>query len=108
MCRELVGLCRGGQPLWRRRIVARPPIALAPRTSNSRALSFGLIICGLCLVGALTWHNRLLTRAHRDLSLTTADLTQAADDLAAANRAVAAANAELRLKNERLTEKERR
>ncbi len=70
------------------------------------ALSFGLIICGLCLVGALTWHNRLLARAHRELSLTTADLKRAAEDLAAANRVIESSNAELRQKNERLIEKE--
>ncbi len=56
------------------------------------ALSFALIICGLCLVGALTWHNRLLTRTH--------------DALAAANRAIEKANVKLRHKNERLVEKE--
>ncbi len=57
-------------------------------------LSFALIICGLCLVGALTWHNRMLhARTH--------------DELAAASRAVEDANAELTQKNERLVEKER-
>jgi diguanylate cyclase (GGDEF)-like protein len=70
------------------------------------ALSFGLIISGLCLVGVLTWHNRLLVRAHRDLSVTTHDLQKAAVDLAAANDAVAAANEELRHQNRRLIEKE--
>ena len=70
------------------------------------ALTFGLILCSLALVGALTWHNRLLTRAHRNLSLTTSDLKQSANDLAAANRAVAAANEELIQQNGRLIEKE--
>ncbi len=74
--------------------------------SQMSALTFGLIICGLCLVGALIFHNRLLRRAHRELSQTTRDLKQAADDLAAANRAVASANSELTRQNMQLSEKE--
>ena len=57
------------------------------------ALAVALIICGFGLVGALTWHNRLLKRTH--------------GQLAAANRAVEEANTELRRRNERLMEKER-
>lgn len=70
------------------------------------AFSFALIIGGLCLVGALTWHNRLLTRAHREVKNATADLKRTAEDLAAANRAIESVNSELRYKNERLSEKE--
>jgi diguanylate cyclase (GGDEF)-like protein len=70
------------------------------------ALTFGLIICGLGLVGVLTWHNRLLAQAHSSQSRATSDLRQAAADLAAANEAVAAANGQLRKQNRRLIEKE--
>jgi len=69
-------------------------------------LTFGLIMCALCLVGTLTWHNRLLARAHRNLSATTADLRQTARELASANRTIEAANAELRRQNTLLSEKE--
>jgi diguanylate cyclase (GGDEF)-like protein len=69
-------------------------------------LTFGMIICGLGLVGMLTWNNRLLKRAHWDLSLTTADLQSTAADLATASSAVAAANEELRMQNQLLVEKE--
>jgi diguanylate cyclase (GGDEF)-like protein len=55
-------------------------------------LSFALITCGLFLVGALTWHNRLLSLAH--------------DDLRDAKRAVETANVTLRRQNHELSEKE--
>ena len=67
-------------------------------------LTFGLIVSGLALVFVLTWNNRLLARAHRNLSHTTNDLQRVAADLASANRAVASANGELREQNDLLVQ----
>jgi diguanylate cyclase (GGDEF)-like protein len=70
------------------------------------ALAFSLILCGLCLVAAVTRHNRLLIRAHRALTVTTENLKRTASDLSAANAAVASANRELVHQNRLLVEKE--
>ena len=67
-------------------------------------LTSGLIALGLGLVAVLTWNNRLLSRAHRELGITTAELRRAAADLSSANEAVATANAELRQRNALLIE----
>jgi diguanylate cyclase (GGDEF)-like protein len=87
-------------------LLAQDQWGLARLHERFSVLAFGLILCGLCLVGMLTWNNRLLARAHRNLSQTTNHLKQAASDLAAANEAVAAANSELRQQNRLLLEKE--
>jgi diguanylate cyclase (GGDEF)-like protein len=70
------------------------------------SLTFGLMICGLCLGLVMMWHNRLLMRAHDRLSATTGDLKRAAADLAAANVTIETANDGLRRQNSLLVQKE--
>lgn len=86
--------------------VAEHRRALLELQRGFSGLTFGLIICALCLVATLTLHNRLLARAHRHLSVASADLKQTANELAAANRTIEAANAELKRQNDLLREKE--
>jgi diguanylate cyclase (GGDEF)-like protein len=62
-------------------------------------LSFGLMVCGVFLVGMLAWHNKLLTRAHRKLSSNAWEMQRAAADLEAAKAEAEAANLELRNQN---------
>jgi diguanylate cyclase (GGDEF)-like protein len=53
------------------------------------ALAAGLIICGVCLIAILFYHNRLLDRAHGGMKRLTQDLQGASDELQIQNRRLA-------------------
>jgi diguanylate cyclase (GGDEF)-like protein len=55
-----------------------------------------LIICGFCLIGALSWHNRLLKRKHAEIGSLVVDLQRTGTDLASANASLAEANDRVR------------
>ncbi|MGH7155404.1 MAG: diguanylate cyclase domain-containing protein, partial [Acetobacteraceae bacterium] len=60
----------------------------------------GLILCGFSLIGVLSWHNRLLKRAHSEVQTLVSDLQRTGADLAEANERVHAAMAEAHLHNQ--------
>ena len=103
--KELIGIASEANR-YGAELIAADQRELARLHQRLSGLIIGLIVCGISLVGMLTWNNRLLVSAHRSLSSTTDDLKRTASDLASANQAVAFANQELRARNRRLVEKE--
>ncbi len=66
-----------------------------------------LTLCGFGLVGALTWHIRLLTRAHDEVQSLVRDLRHTGDRLASANTVAHEAMEEVNLQNRILQERDR-
>ena len=64
------------------------------------SLAGGLIVCGFLLIGLLGWHNRLLSRAHRELRILAEDLQTTTAELEKVNKALGHAYAELQRRNE--------
>jgi diguanylate cyclase (GGDEF)-like protein len=65
-----------------------------------------LIACSFGLVGALTWHNRLLQRAHCDVQNLVRNLRRTGNELAAATSQTQEAMAEVQLQNRILQERD--
>ena len=63
------------------------------------ALAAGLMLFGMALVVLLTWHNRMLRKAHGELHDLASDLKTAASELETANRAIHDTNSELQQQN---------
>lgn len=66
-----------------------------------------LIIGGFVLIALLSWHNRLLERAHANVQQLVEDLQQSSADLAEANERVQYAMGEAQLQNEILCARDR-
>jgi diguanylate cyclase (GGDEF)-like protein len=66
-----------------------------------------LIICSLGLIVVLSWHNRLLSRAHREVNDLVQDLTSTSQKLSDANHRVHLAMAEVQLQNRILQTRDR-
>lgn len=63
------------------------------------AVLAGLILCEFCLIGVLTWHNRVLRRAHDDVQALVVDLEQRTVDVSNANQRALAAMDEAQEQN---------
>ncbi|MBN8927457.1 MAG: EAL domain-containing protein [Rhodospirillales bacterium] len=59
-----------------------------------------LIVCSLVLIALLTWHNRLLARAHSEVNELVTDLQRTGLELAEANRRAHQAMDEVQLQNQ--------
>ncbi len=70
------------------------------------AMLGALTLCGFGLIGALTWHNRLLARAHEEVRVLVGDLQCAGERLAGANVRVHEAMREVQLQNQILQERD--
>ena len=66
-----------------------------------------LIICSLGLIVVLSWHNRLLSRAHREVNDLVQDLTSTSQKLSDANHRAHLAMAEVQLQNRILQTRDR-
>ena len=71
--KELIGIASEANR-YGAELIAADQRELARLHRRLSGLIVGLIVCGLSLVGMLTWNNRLLVSAHRSLSRTTDDL----------------------------------
>ncbi|MBN8896951.1 MAG: diguanylate cyclase, partial [Rhodospirillales bacterium] len=60
----------------------------------------GLILCSLVLILLLSWHNRLLARAHAEVNELVTDLQRTGSELAEANRRAHQAMDEVQLQNQ--------
>ena len=73
----------------------------------SAAILGALTLCGIGLVGMLTWHNRLLFRAHEEVRSLVDDLRRTGEQLAIANEHARNAVEEAQLRNRILQERDR-
>lgn len=60
----------------------------------------GLILCGFCLIGLLTWHNKVLHRAHDEVQDLVIDLKRTSAELSSANQRAHAAMEEVQQQNQ--------
>jgi len=80
-------------------LVARDQAQLSHLHTIFSAIIAGLIVCGFGLLGIVTWHNRLLRRAHAKVQTLVNRLQVTTHNLAAANTRVKETMSEVQLQN---------
>ena len=88
-------------------LVAEDQRQLSNLHSLSAVILGALMLCGISLVGVLTWHNRLLARAHEEVRVLVDDLRRTGEQLASANEHARDAIEEVQLRNQILQERDR-
>ena len=71
------------------------------------AVLLALIVCSLGLIAVLSWHNRLLSRAHGEVNDLVRNLTSTSRELSEANQRTHQAMAEVQLQNQILQTRDR-
>jgi diguanylate cyclase (GGDEF)-like protein len=87
-------------------LVAQDQLELGSLYWLFSAILGGLSLCAFGLVGALTWHNRLLSRAHQEVKSLVIDLRRTGERLVRANATAHEAMEEVNLQNRILQERD--